>query len=162
MEETLKSAHISLENVTFRLNVDLNSLTLTPSELWIHQHAVGVSSETVLFLILCAGVKAPPTMGSQQTESGARRRANAPTAPRNSPSRHCPATAPTPPPWPSCPTSTAWSTPPSTPAWRTTVSQAAPPVWPPAAPARRVSVSVPADVGVWRYPPQAVFAWTAG
>ena len=101
------------------------------------------------FKPLCAGVKGPLTMGSQRTGSGARRRVNAPTARRSSPSPRCPMTAPPQPPWPFCRTSPVWSTPPSTPAWRTpTVSRAAQPAWPPAAAARRVSVSGRTDVCV--------------
>lgn len=99
-----------------------------------------------------AGVKGPPTTGSQQTGSDARRRANAPTVRPSSPSLLCPMTAPTPP-WPSCRMSPVWSTLPLTPAWRTTVSQAARPAWQPGAAPRRVSVSVQMDVGVcvWRW-----------
>lgn len=121
------------------------------------------------FWIPCAGVKGPLTTGSRQTESDARRRANAPTAHQNSPSLRCPMTAPTPPPWPSCLMSPVWSTPPSTPAWRTTVSQAARPAWPPAAAPRRVSVSVRngclclcGDVQSWitlNLHDKRVFAW---
>lgn len=95
------------------------------------------------------GVKAPHTMGSQQTGNGARRRANALTAHQNSPLPHCPMTAQPLPLWHSCQMNQAWSTLPLTPAWRTTVSQAAQPALLLAAAPRRVSVSGRMDVCVW-------------
>lgn len=159
----LKFAQISPENVTFLDKcqhefgdfdsaIEMNSGKQPPGTHCHHFTSMSDISSTLLrltFWILPADVKGPPTMGSRQTESGARRRASAPTAHRSSPSPRCPMTAPTPPPWLSCPTIPAWSTPPSTPAWRTTTaSRAAPPAWPLAAAARRVSVSAQMDVCV--------------
>lgn len=87
-------------------------------------------------------------MGSQQTESDARRRANALTAPQNSPLPPCPMMAPLLLLWPSCQMNLVWSTLPLTPAWRIIVSQAARLAWLLGVAQRRVSVSGRIDVCV--------------
>lgn len=87
-------------------------------------------------------------MGSQQTESDARRRANALTALQNSPLPPCPMMAPLLLLWLSCQMNRVWSTLPLTPAWRIIVSQAARLAWLLGVAQRRVSVSGRIDVCV--------------